>query len=86
LSWALRTELWLEILLQSSVIPHPRWRLPESSKNSAYRSKLQRRFKGFSDEETFSIPGRYQGKSVLANCHKAKGLKLDQVYLMSVNN
>lgn len=45
-----------------------------------------RKFLGFSDEDTGFDPEQHRGKVVVATVHKAKGLEWDRVYLLSVNN
>lgn len=73
------------VLRQSSEV-HPSWRLPELSDELAAVARNERRFLGFSDEETGFNPEDYKGKVVVGTMHKAKGLEWDRVYLMSVNN
>ncbi|MBG0771238.1 MAG: hypothetical protein H0S82_05985, partial [Anaerolineaceae bacterium] len=46
----------------------------------------QRRFLGFSDEDSAFNPDLYPGQVVIATMHKAKGLEWDAVYLTAVNN
>jgi len=76
----------LAVILRQSSDSHPTWRLPELIEELGIIARNERRFMGFSDEDTGFNPGRYQGKVVLATVHKAKGLEWDRVYLMSVNN
>ena len=45
-----------------------------------------RKFLGFSEEDTGFDPEKHRGKVVVATIHKAKGLEWDRVYLLSVNN
>ena len=49
-------------------------------------AKNERRFLGFSADDSGFDPSRHKGKVVVATMHKAKGLEWDRVYLMSVNN
>ena len=56
------------------------------SEELAVIARNERRFLGFSDDDTGFDPDRYKGKVVVATMHKAKGLEWDRVYLMSVNN
>jgi len=49
-------------------------------------AKNERRFLGFSDEDSGFDPDKHKGEVVIATVHKAKGLEWDRVYLMSVNN
>ena len=65
---------------------NPAWRLPELTEELAVIARNQRRFLGFSDDDTGFDPDQYKGKVVVATMHKAKGLEWDRVYLMSVNN
>jgi DNA helicase-2/ATP-dependent DNA helicase PcrA len=62
------------------------WRLPEMTEELAVVARNERRFLGFSEDDSGFDPDRYRGKVVVATIHKAKGLEWDRVYLMSVNN
>jgi DNA helicase-2/ATP-dependent DNA helicase PcrA len=73
-------------LLHSSANEHPEWGIAELSDELAEVARNERKFLGFSDEETGFEPDRYRGKVVVATIHKAKGLEWDRVYLTSVNN
>ena len=73
------------VLRQSSDV-HPQWRLPELSDELASVARNERRFLGFSEEDTGFDPDAYRGKVVVGTMHKAKGLEWDRVYLMSANN
>jgi DNA helicase-2/ATP-dependent DNA helicase PcrA len=46
----------------------------------------ERRFIGFSEDDTGFDPEQHKGKVVVSTIHKAKGLEWDRVHLMSVNN
>ncbi|HET8669466.1 MAG TPA: 3'-5' exonuclease, partial [Candidatus Saccharimonadales bacterium] len=48
--------------------------------------KNERRFIGFSADDSGFNPDQHRGKVVVTTMHKAKGLEWDRVYLMSVNN
>ena len=76
----------LAVLLRRSGEAHPVWRLPELTEELAVIARNERRFLGFSNDDTGFDPDRYPGKVVVATIHKAKGLEWDRVYLMSVNN
>jgi DNA helicase-2/ATP-dependent DNA helicase PcrA len=76
----------LALLLGRASEDHPTWRLPELTEELAVIARNERRFLGFSAEETGFDPSLYRGKVVVATMHKAKGLEWDRVYLMSVNN
>ena len=75
----------LAALLRQAGQSHPSWRLPELTEELAVIARNERRFLGFSDDDTGFDPGQYRGKVVVATMHKAKGLEWDRVYLMSVN-
>ena len=62
------------------------WRLPELTDELAVVAKNQRRFLGFSDEDTGFNPDAHKGVVVVTTMHKAKGLEWDRVYLTSVSN
>jgi DNA helicase-2/ATP-dependent DNA helicase PcrA len=76
----------LALLLRSASDLYPDWRLPELTQELAVIARNERRFLGFSDDDTGFDPQRYPGVVVVATMHKAKGLEWDRVYLMSVNN
>ncbi len=76
----------LAVLLRRANEAHSSWRLPELTEELAIIARNERRFLGFSDDDTGFDPDRYAGKVVVATIHKAKGLEWDRVYLMSVNN
>ncbi len=76
----------LAVLLRQASDAHPNWHLPDLSEELAVISRNERRFLGFSDDDTRFDPDQYAGKVVVATIHKAKGLEWDRVYLMSVNN
>jgi DNA helicase II / ATP-dependent DNA helicase PcrA len=75
----------LALLLRSASAQNPDWRLPELTEELAVIARNERRFLGFSDDDTGFTPERYPGIVVVATMHKAKGLEWDRVYLMSVN-
>ena len=76
----------LALILRRASISHLEWRLPELSQELGVIARNERRFLGFSDEDTAIEPDRYKGKVFVTTMHKAKGLEWDRVYLMSVNN
>ena len=49
-------------------------------------AKNQRRFIGFSPDDSGFDPDRHRGKVVVTTMHKAKGLEWDRLYLTSVNS
>ncbi len=76
----------LAVVLRQAVDAHPDWRLPELAQELAVVARNERKFLGFTDEDTGFDPDAYRGKVVVATMHKAKGLEWDKVYLMSVND
>lgn len=76
----------LALVLRRAADEHPDWRLPELTSELAVIAKNERRFIGFSSDDSGFDPERYRGKVVVTTMHKAKGLEWDRVYLMSVNN
>ncbi|MBG0786413.1 MAG: ATP-dependent helicase [Anaerolineaceae bacterium] len=76
----------LSVLLRQLANAHPDWRLPEFTEEMKQIANNQRRFLGFSDEDSAFDPDLYPGQVVVATMHKAKGLEWDAVYLTSVNN
>ncbi len=76
----------LSVLLRQLANAHPDWRLPEFTEEMKQIANNQRRFLGFSDEDSAFNPDLYPGQVVVATMHKAKGLEWDAVYLTAVNN
>ncbi|MDP3183826.1 MAG: ATP-dependent helicase, partial [Anaerolineales bacterium] len=76
----------LALVLKQAANDHADWRLPELSSELAVIAKSERRFIGFSSDDSGFDPERHRGKVVVTTMHKAKGLEWDRVYLMSVNN
>lgn len=76
----------LALVLKQGADAHPEWRLPELSGELKRIARNERRFLGFSLDDSGFDPERYRGQVVVATIHKAKGLEWDRVYLMSVNN
>jgi DNA helicase-2/ATP-dependent DNA helicase PcrA len=76
----------LALVLRQVADDHADWRLPELTAELAVIAKNERRFIGFSSDDSGFDPERYRGKVVVTTMHKAKGLEWDRVYLMSVNN
>jgi DNA helicase-2/ATP-dependent DNA helicase PcrA len=71
-------------LLQSVSAAHPSYRLPELVEELAIIARNERRFLGFSGEDSGFEPP--PGTVTVTTMHKAKGLEWDRVHLMSVNN
>ena len=65
---------------------HPTYQLPELTEEVASVARNERKFLGFSQEDSNFNPDNYKGKVVVATIHKAKGLEWDRVYLLSANN
>ncbi len=76
----------LALVLRKAAGDHPDWRLPELTNELNTIARNQRRFIGFSDDDSGFDPERHKGRVVVTTMHKAKGLEWDRVYLMSVNN
>ncbi len=75
----------LAILLRRASVANPGWRLPEMTQEIAVIARNERRFTGFSEDDTAFNPDHHKGKPLISTIHKAKGLEWDRVYLMSVN-
>ena len=76
----------LALVLRQATDDHPDWRLPELTAELVVVAKNERRFLGFSADDSGFDPDRHRGEVVVSTMHKAKGLEWDRVYLMSVNN
>jgi DNA helicase-2/ATP-dependent DNA helicase PcrA len=76
----------LALVLRQASDDHADWRLPELTSELAVIAKNERRFIGFSSDDSGFDPERHRGRVVVTTMHKAKGLEWDRVYLMSVNN
>ena len=76
----------LASVLRIAAEDHPDWRLPELTAELAVIARNERRFIGFSVEDSGFDPDRHRGRVVVTTMHKAKGLEWDRAYLMSVNN
>jgi len=76
----------LALVLRKAADDHRDWRLPELTAELGVIARNERRFIGFSSDDSGFDPEQYKGKVVVTTMHKAKGLEWDRVYLMSVNN
>ena len=76
----------LAVVLRQAENSHQDWRLPELAGELALIAKNERRFLGFSADDTGFDPDNHKGEVVISTVHKAKGLEWDRVYLISLNN
>jgi DNA helicase II / ATP-dependent DNA helicase PcrA len=76
----------LALVLRQAAHEHSAWRLPELTAELAVIARNERRFIGFSADDSGFDPERHRGKVVVTTMHKAKGLEWDRVHLLSVNN
>jgi DNA helicase-2/ATP-dependent DNA helicase PcrA len=76
----------LALLLRQAADDHSDWRLPELSGELGIIARNERRFLGFSSDDSGFDPGTYKGKVLVTTMHKAKGLEWDRVYILSINN
>src|SRR5574341_404385 len=72
----------LALVLRKAADDHTEWRLPELTAELAVIAKNERRFIGFSSDDSGFDPEQHKGKVVVTTMHKAKGLEWDRVYLM----
>ena len=76
----------LALVLEHAGQIHPEWHLPEFTAELTTIASNERKFLGFSEEDSGFDPAQHPGKVVVVTIHKAKGLEWDRVYLLSVNN
>lgn len=76
----------LALILEQMQGDHPDWSLAEFAEQLETIAKNERKFLGFSEEDTGFNPDAHPGEVVVATIHKAKGLEWDRVSLLSVNN
>jgi DNA helicase-2/ATP-dependent DNA helicase PcrA len=76
----------LAVSLQQIAEQKPQWRLPELANELTGIARNERRFLGFSEEDSGFDPDKYKGQVVMATLHKAKGMEWDRVYLLSANS
>lgn len=76
----------LALLLDFNAQNHPSNRLTEFAVELGDIASNDRKFAGFSDDDTGFDPDLHKGKVLVTTFHKAKGLEWDRVYLLSVNN
>jgi DNA helicase-2/ATP-dependent DNA helicase PcrA len=76
----------LALVLRQVSDDHRDWRLPELTGELSLIARNERRFLGFSEDDSGFDPSHHAGKVVVTTMHKAKGLEWDRVYLSSVNS
>ena len=76
----------LALLLERTLKNHPDWRFPQLIQELNLIANNERKFIGFTGEDTGFDPDQYKGKVTVTTIHKAKGLEWDRVYILSVNN
>jgi len=76
----------LALMLEFSARNHPEYQLPQFAVDLAEIASNDRKFTGFSEDDTGFDPQAHKGKVLVTTFHKAKGLEWDRVYLLSVNN
>jgi DNA helicase-2/ATP-dependent DNA helicase PcrA len=76
----------LALVLRQVADENPTWRLPELAASLHEIARNERRFIGFSTDDSGFNPDNYKGVVVVSTMHKAKGLEWDRVYLMAMNN
>ncbi|KAF0112324.1 MAG: DNA helicase II / ATP-dependent DNA helicase PcrA [Chloroflexi bacterium] len=76
----------LALLLEFSANNHPDYQLSQFAIELAEIASNERKFSGFSEDDTGFNPEAHKGKVLVSTFHKAKGLEWDRVYLLSVNN
>jgi DNA helicase-2/ATP-dependent DNA helicase PcrA len=74
------------VFLESLQRNNPDWELPQFVSELKNIATANRKFDGYSDEDTGFNPEAYKGKVIVSTMHKAKGLEWDRVYLVGVNN
>jgi DNA helicase-2/ATP-dependent DNA helicase PcrA len=65
---------------------NPQWRLPDLTPHLNEIARNERKFIGFSADDSGFDPDTHKGQVIVSTMHKAKGLEWDRVYLMSLNN
>jgi DNA helicase-2/ATP-dependent DNA helicase PcrA len=76
----------LALMLRQASDANPNWRLHNLAQEVSVIADNERRFIGFSRDDSGFDPQAYPGRVVVSTVHKAKGLEWDRVYLISVNN
>lgn len=73
-------------LMRSILDENPAGQLKEIAEEIFRIANNERKFIGFSEEDSGFDSQKYKGMAVVTTMHKAKGLEWDRVYLLSVNN
>jgi DNA helicase-2/ATP-dependent DNA helicase PcrA len=76
----------LALVMRQMADENPAWRLPELTPSLLEIARNERRFVGFSEDDSGFDPNQYKGIVIVSTMHKAKGLEWDRVYLLSVND
>jgi len=74
------------LVLEQTARSHPDWHLPAFCNELDSITRNERKFLGFTDEDSGFDPDTHRGMVTVATIHKAKGLEWDRVYLLSVND
>jgi DNA helicase II / ATP-dependent DNA helicase PcrA len=74
------------VFLESLQRNNSDWELPQFAAELRSIASANRKFEGYSDEDTGFDPEAYQGKVIVSTMHKAKGLEWDRVYMVGMNN
>ena len=74
------------LVLEQTARSHPDWHLPAFCNELESIIRNERKFLGFTDEDSGFDPNMHRGMVTVATIHKAKGLEWDRVYLLSVND
>jgi DNA helicase-2/ATP-dependent DNA helicase PcrA len=76
----------LALVLDRIYLSHPDWRLAQLIQELNLVASNERRFLGFTGEDTGFDPDQFKGKVIVTTIHKAKGLEWDRVYILSASN
>lgn len=74
------------LLLEFAAANHPEYDLSNFANELKEIASNERKFLGFSEEDSGFDPDHHKGEVFVSTFHKAKGLEWDRVYLLSVNN